>query len=158
MAKTQNVHLMDTKKNSGCSVDDSTFACRSFIHSFGSLGPSIVSDETFQIKSSFIGCFAVNQLVNTAERMDKEVPEVYITLLQEDTVDEPPAKKQRMEDTAGNAKAASWSSLASAAASSAIAAGRRSSKPVKLHPRSSKGKTLVVSPRIIVPSRKTDSS
>ncbi|KAJ7843613.1 hypothetical protein B0H14DRAFT_2585599 [Mycena olivaceomarginata] len=113
---------------------------------------------------SFVGDQMVNAVENVYEEVLEEVPEVHITLLLEDTVRRPPVKKRRTEAAVGKA-AASGSSRGSAAASTSSAtaagdaAGGRSSKPVELRPRSSKGKTPAVSLRITVPpSRKTDSS
>ncbi|KAJ7684075.1 hypothetical protein B0H14DRAFT_3534830 [Mycena olivaceomarginata] len=113
---------------------------------------------------SFVGDQLVNAVEDVYEEVLEEVPEVHITLPLEDTVRRPPVKKRRTEAAVGKA-AASGSSRGSAAASTSSAtaagdaAGGRSSKPVELRPRSSKGKTPAVSLRITVPpSRKTDSS
>ncbi|KAJ7800741.1 hypothetical protein B0H14DRAFT_2615929 [Mycena olivaceomarginata] len=86
---------------------------------------------------SFVGDQLVNAVEDVYEEVLEEVPEVHITLPLEDTVRRPPVKKRRTEAAVGKA-AASGSSPQTAAGN---AAGGRSSKPVELRPRSSKGKT-----------------
>ncbi|KAJ7791730.1 hypothetical protein B0H14DRAFT_3500185 [Mycena olivaceomarginata] len=99
---------------------------------------------------SFVGDQLVNAVEDVYEEVLEEVPEVHITLPLEDTWAKPrhlgAPVDQRLPAPAAQTAAGD-------------AAGGRSSKPVELRPRSSKGKTPAVSLRITVPpSRKTDSS